>query len=318
MSIDGLIGHSGFVGGTLSLQHAFAARFNTSNIDAIVDQQFDTVVCAAAPGSMFTANRDPERDRAQIDALIERLDKVRTRRFVLISSIAVLADFAAGNDESTQAFQEELPYGRNRRALEAYCETRFSDCLIVRLPALFGPGLRKNFIFDLMNPLPSMLAPARLESLTGLLPASLRDAMARLYAPDPNGMCSIDRDALNKDSCRRDLEEAVRAVKMSATQFHNPDTTYQYYDLANLWRDMEIAAKFELRHVHLATEPLRAGDIHARLLGSDMPSSDARLHREDMHTRHASLWGREGPYLEDAATVLDRLNSFFISQRRTA
>ena len=101
---------------------------------------------------MFTANRDPDRDRAAIEALTDRLDGVTARRFVLISSIAVLADFAGRDVEGTDAFQEDLAYGRHRRALEAFCEDRFDNCLVVRLPALFGPGLRKNFIFDLMNP----------------------------------------------------------------------------------------------------------------------------------------------------------------------
>lgn len=318
MSVDALIGYSGFVGGTLSEQHAFSARFNTSNINAIAGQQFDTVVCAAAPGSMFTANREPDRDREQIDTLIEQLDSVKTRRFVLISSIAVLADFAAGDDESTRAFQKDLPYGRHRRALEVFCETRFPDFSIVRLPALFGAGLRKNFIFDLLNPIPSMLSKSRLESLLGQLPPALRNALARLYAPDTSGMCVVNRDALNKDSNRPDLEAAVREMGMSAAQFHNPDTTYQYYDLTRLWCDIQVATKFELRHVHLVTEPLRASDIYSRLLGSDMPSSEAQLHREDMHTRHAALWGRDGPYLEDSRTVLDSLEAFFVAQRKAA
>ena len=94
MISSAVIGHTGFVGGTLARQHAFAAHFNSSNIDTIVGQVFDTLVCAAAPGSMLTANRQPDQDRAQIDALIDCLDGVRARHFVLISSIAVLADFA--------------------------------------------------------------------------------------------------------------------------------------------------------------------------------------------------------------------------------
>lgn len=318
MSLDAIIGHSGFVGGTLARQYPFAAQFNTSNIDAIVGQEFDTLVCAAAPGSMFTANCEPEHDRDQIDALITRLDRVGARRFVLISSIAVLADFAAGDDESTQAFQKDQAYGRHRRVLEAFCETRFERCLVVRLPALFGSGLRKNFVFDLLNPIPTMLTQARLATLLEQLPRTMRDAMARFYSPDITGMQRINRAALNADSQRPALDAAVRATDLSATQFHNPDTTYQYYDLSRLWLDIGVATRFALRHVHLVAEPLRAGDIHARLLGTDMSHTDARLHREDMHTRHATLWGREGPYLEDASTVLDNLDAFFAAQRRAA
>lgn len=274
------------------------------------------MVCAAAPGSMLQANRAPERDRAAIEALTEHLHVVEARRFVLISSIAVLAEFAGGDDEGTAAFQQELAYGRHRRQLEAFCEDRFDDWLVVRLPALFGPGLRKNFIFDLMNPVPSMLTAARLETQ---LPQGLRDALAARYTPDATtDMLRLDRAALDADPSRPALDAAVRATGMSATQFHNPDTTYQYYDMARLWADIGTALGAGLRHLHLAVAPLRAADIHTRLLNAPMPATGARLHHEDMRTRHAGLWGRTGPYLEDADTVLDKLDAFFAGQRPAA
>jgi len=145
----GLIGNTGFVGGALLRQARFDACFNSANIAAIEGQAFGTLVCAAAPGSMVEANRAPEWDKAQINALIARLDRVEAERFVLISSIAVLADFAGRDVEGTAAYQQELAYGRNRRMLETFVERRFPASLIIRLPALFGAGLRKDFLFDL-------------------------------------------------------------------------------------------------------------------------------------------------------------------------
>lgn len=319
MNKDALIGHTGFVGGTLVRQHDFGSTFNSSNIDSIVGARFDTLVCAAAPGSMVIANQDPDRDRASIDGLIARLRNVRARRFVLISTIAVLADFAAGDTDDTQAFQQDLAYGRHRRALEAFCEARFDDCLVVRLPALFGLGLRKNFVFDLMNPVPTMLPEARLRTLLDRLGSDLRDALAPLYAHDATtGMLKLDRAALDAAPQRAALADAVRAAGMSATQFHNPDTTYQYYDMARLWTDIGTALDAGLRHIHLSVAPLRVADIHARLLGAPMLDNDAKLHHEDMRTRHAALWGRASPYLEDADTVLDKLAAFHAEQGSAA
>ena len=135
-----LIGDTGFVGSTLRQQTAFSRGFNSRNIGEIAGDSFGTVICAAAPGSMFEANRVPDRDREQVHALIERISEVRAERFVLISSIAVLADFAGGDDEASTQFQHELAYGRHRRELEAFVEGHFSDSLIVRLPALVWPG----------------------------------------------------------------------------------------------------------------------------------------------------------------------------------
>ena len=42
-----------------------------------------------------------------------------------------------------------------------------------------------------------------------------------------------------------------------------------------------------------------------------MPITKARVHLEDMRTRHAALWGLQGSYLEDGKTVLAKLKKFF-------
>ena len=315
----GLIGHTGFVGASLPRQTDFDACFNSANIADIEGRAFGTLVCAAAPGSMLEANRAPERDRAAIEALIARLARVEAERFVLISSIAVLADFAGGDDEGTAAYQQALAYGRHRRALEAFVEERFPGSLVVRLPALFGVGLRKNFLFDLMNPVPSMLTEAKHAALLTALEGNLSGWLAALYTPDAaTGLLKLDRPALNADPRRAALEAALDALGASATQFHHRETTYQYYATSRLWQDIGIALAARLTHLHLAPAPLVAADIHLRLTGRPMPETPARLHREDMRTRHADLWGADGPYQFGAAETLDHLAAFFASQRGEA
>ncbi len=266
---------------------------------------------------MFEANKFPDRDRGQIHCLIERLASLKARRFILISSIAVLANFANGDDETTTAFQEDLAYGRHRRELEAFTETHFRQGLIVRLPALFGQGLRKNFIFDLLNPVPSMLTADRIEALSLALAPALAGWLRVLYSHDlVTGMYKINRASLVGDPRRAALETAVSDLGFSATQFHNPETTYQYYDLTRLWSDIGMAVAAGLSHIHLVSEPLGAARIYQRLTGRPMPETGARLHHEDMRTRHAGLWGRQGHYLSDAGHVLDRLADFYNAERQ--
>ncbi|MEO0419174.1 MAG: hypothetical protein AAF249_09935 [Pseudomonadota bacterium] len=316
---DALIGYTGFVGSTLARQARFAALFNSANMAESAGQRFGTVVCAAAPGSMLEANTAPEQDRAKIHALIEQLSAITAERFILISSIAVLADFAGGYDESTSAFQTDLAYGRHRRELEAFVEDRFADHLIVRLPALFGEGLRKNFLFDLMNPVPSMLKADRFAELTAALDANLAGLVEDLYSPDAaTGMLRLNRRGLAADVRRRALEEAVTESGHSATQFHNPQTTYQYYEMAGLWSDIGVALDHGLTHLHLVAQPLAAARIHKALTGRYMPETGARLHTEDMRTRHADLWGVEGPYQFSAGGTLDSLKAFYNDQKAPA
>ena len=298
-------------------QATFSAVFNSANIAEIAQQKFDYLVCAAAPGSMFEANKFPGRDQAKIQTLIDELYKVRTSRFILISSIAVLEDFGGKDDEGTTAFQEELAYGCHRRALEAFVEETFKDSLVVRLPALFGRGLRKNFIFDLLNPIPTMLLEVKLEELSGVLDRRSFQRLKELYASDPvTGMLKLDRAALDTDPMRAVLDEAAIVHGFAATHFHNPETTYQYYNMNRIWSDINVALKAGLSHIHLVSEPLSAARIHRHLTGRDMPFSGARLHREDMRTRYAELWGRHSCYLEDADAVLDQLVAFYASERR--
>jgi hypothetical protein len=254
MSTDAIIGHTGFVGGTLAKQHSFSAHFNTLNISDLAGQEFETLVCAAAPGSMLAANREPGRDSEQINALMQNLKKARVRRFVLISSIAVLANFAGCDDEGSNDFQLDLAYGRHRRALEAFVEETFEDSLVVRLPALFGYGLRKNFIFDLLNPIPTFLTETKLQSLSMVLDRRLYDQLNHFYSPDlATGMLKLDRAALDADPMRASLHEAGILHGFAATQFHNPETTYQYYNISRLWTDIGISLRAGLRHIHLVS-----------------------------------------------------------------
>ena len=149
--MDALIGFTGFVGSTLLAQRPFDATYRSTSIRAIEGRRFDTVVCAGAPGQKWRANRDPEEDRASLASLTAALGKVECERFVLISTVDVFRD-PVGVDESTEVDERDLqPYGLHRRQLERFVQERFARPLVLRLPALVGPGLRKNAIHDLHN-----------------------------------------------------------------------------------------------------------------------------------------------------------------------
>ncbi len=308
--MDALIGSTGFVGGHLSAQHAFGAGYNSRTIGEAAGRAFDTVVCAAAPGSMMEANRFPDRDAERISGLIDQLSRLEARRFVLVSTIAVFADFTAA-DEDAGGFQETTAYGVNRRGLERACAERFDHCLIVRLPALFGTGLKKNFLFDILNPMPSMLGEAPLQILRERLPADLAALLDNLYRHDPAlGLFVIDREALEATGRRAAFDEAVTALGLSAIQFTNPASRFQYYAMDRLWADIGVGLEHGLDVLHLSPEPLDAGRVFEAATGRPMPETGARLHREDMRTRHAGLWGREGGYISGADAVLSEVAAF--------
>ena len=143
-----LIGSTGFVGTTLLRQRTFDDCYHSTDIQNIDGKEYDLVVCAAAPAKKWYANLHPEEDRNCIDGLISHLSNVKTKLFVLISTVDVFKN-PVGVDENTEIKLDELQaYGLNRRRLELFVEKHFSKYLIVRLPGLVGTGLRKNVIYD--------------------------------------------------------------------------------------------------------------------------------------------------------------------------
>ncbi|CAI8753033.1 NAD-dependent epimerase/dehydratase family protein [Methylocaldum szegediense] len=148
---NALIGFSGFVGSTLLKQAHFTALYRSTNIHEVDNREFNVVVCAGAPAQKWIANREPEVDRKKIDSLIDHLRTLKCKTFILISTVDVFKT-PVGVDESTPVNEAGLhPYGLHRRLLEKFVEQHFPRHLIVRLPGLVGPGLRKNVIFDFLN-----------------------------------------------------------------------------------------------------------------------------------------------------------------------
>jgi hypothetical protein len=148
---NALIGFSGFVGSTLLKEAKFTSLYRSTNINEIDGQSFDTVVCAGASAQKWIANQEPNIDRQKIMNLIAHLKTIKCQNFILISTIDIFKN-AIAVYENTAVDETDLhPYGLNRYLLEKFVQDNFSKFLIVRLPGLVGPGLRKNIIFDFLN-----------------------------------------------------------------------------------------------------------------------------------------------------------------------
>jgi nucleoside-diphosphate-sugar epimerase len=145
-----LIGSTGFVGGNLLRQARFEDGYHSRNIGELAGRSYDLIVCAGAPAVKWKANREPEEDRAQLDRLMQALAGVKASHLVLISTVDVYP-VPVDVDEGTPIAPEQgAPYGRHRLLLERFVAERFSHT-IVRLPGLFGPGLKKNIIYDFLH-----------------------------------------------------------------------------------------------------------------------------------------------------------------------
>lgn len=146
-----LIGYSGFVGGALMRFQNFTHLYRSTNISEIHEKTFDLLICAGARAEKWKANQDPEADKRHIEDLIEHLSQAQAKKAVLISTVDVYAHPDQLNENDDTASESGTPYGRHRSDLEKFFARHFTDHLIVRLPALFGEGLKKNAVYDFLH-----------------------------------------------------------------------------------------------------------------------------------------------------------------------
>jgi nucleoside-diphosphate-sugar epimerase len=147
-----LIGHTGFVGGNLDRQAEFQDRYDSGNIAEIEGKRYGLVVCAGIQSVKWWANRNPDDDWRGIKSLLDRLEKMEAERFVLISTVDVYPTPIGVTEEDNPHGLDNHAYGRHRLAVEDFVRERFGQrALIARLPALFGPGLKKNVVYDLIH-----------------------------------------------------------------------------------------------------------------------------------------------------------------------
>jgi nucleoside-diphosphate-sugar epimerase len=150
MNSIGIIGASGFVGGYLSNQYPKVSRFGRNNITDLYNDESDFYIIAAAPGEKWKANNNPQLDLENMQDLIHSLSVIREKKCVLISTIDVFPVGVEFNEDSIVPEHHPESYGANRGYLERELSTRFNRLQIVRLPGLFGPGLKKNLLYDLL------------------------------------------------------------------------------------------------------------------------------------------------------------------------
>lgn len=251
-----IIGYTGFVGSNLDKQHKFDDKYNSSNIGDIGDKEYDLVVSAANRAEMWRINQEPDKDLAEINDFIGHIKKAKIGKLVLISTVGIYKN-PNGADEDTPIDTDGLsPYGANRYYLEQFCQDNF-DTTVVRLPGLFGDGLKKNVIYDLIH---------------------------------DNNVDKIHKGGV-----------------------------YQYYNLDNIWRDINIALENNIKVINFATPPVSTQEVAREAFGIDFNNEpkDVRPAFWDMHSKYADIYESEGVYLYSKQQELSEIREFVKRERRT-
>lgn len=97
------------------------------------------------------ANLHPEEDQAGIARLTEPLSEIKAERFTLISTIDVYPSPRKVDEDTIIERKNHHAYGLHRLQMEDWAKEHFPSVLIIRLPGLFGPGIKKNVIYDMIH-----------------------------------------------------------------------------------------------------------------------------------------------------------------------
>ena len=149
---NAIVGYTGFVGSNLLQFYKFDEFYNSKNFTDASGKKFDKMFFCGVPAVKWKSNKFPDLDDKVFINLKSILDNIEVNKFILISTIDVYDETDKNHDEDTTInCEKNHTYGKNRFLFEQYILNKFKDSHIVRLPALFGKGLKKNIIYDLIN-----------------------------------------------------------------------------------------------------------------------------------------------------------------------
>ena len=114
---------------------------------------------------------------------------------------------------------------------------------------------------------------------------------------------------------RETLKEAFRRVGFSALNFTDSRGTFQYYNLKNLWNDIEIAVKNDIKKLNLAVEPVTIEELYSELTGetfvNELPKAVPYFNYK---TKYAQFWNGEDGYILRKEAVLEDVKTYIKEQ----
>ena len=309
-----LVGSTGFVGGNLAEQGCFEGLYHSANIEEAFGTSPELLIYAGLRAEKFLAEKFPERDLESIETAKENIRKIAPERIVLISTIEVYddsfhkteADPAAGNGA----------YGRHRSLLEQWVRGKFPNHLLVRLPGLFGKGIKKNFIYDYIHYIPALLKEEKFRELE-----ERENSLGNYYSRNENGFYQLLPVSADE---RKSLKIIFEKLGFSALNFTDSRGVFQYYNLAHLYDDIQRALNHNIKILNITSEPVSIAEIYRALTGGSFVNE---IHdtppRYDARSLYYGEWNGSaaedgtGGYMYTKQQVLDEIKLFTEGERNS-
>jgi len=303
--IKALVGYTGFVGSNIYDQEQFDFIFNSKNINEAFGLNPDLLIYSGVPAEKFYANQNPDKDFEIIQNAIENIKNINPQKIVLISTVDVYP-FPIGVHENSTIDETELqPYGKNRLFLEKWIEQNFEVYTIIRLPGLFGKNLKKNFIFDIINVIPSVLNENKYLELS-----EKNKWITENYSLQENGFYKLNPIS---EIERNDLKQKFLEIGFSAINFTDSRGIFQFYNLKNIWKDIQIALEKNIKRLNIATEPVSVNEIYYSLFQKEFVNHvAAQAPHYNFETNYAECFNSKNLYLYTKNEVLSDIKTFIL------
>lgn len=299
-----LVGYTGFVGSNLCNTEKFDGLFNSKNIEEAYGKNPDLLVYSGVPAQKFIANQFPEKDFETIKNAIRNIEKIAPKKIILISTIDVYKNPLDVTEDSTINTENLHPYGKNRYYLEQWIMENFDDYLIVHLPGLYGINLKKNFIYDLINIIPSMLKKEKFDEL-----CSKNSYINPFYTLAENGFYKLNENI--SVEIRNNLKEYFEKIGFSALNFTDSRAIYQFYNLEYLSKHINIALDNNIKILNLAVEPISANELYKYINNKEFENEiTENTANYNFKTKYDFLFGGNNGYIFDKKFVLEDIKKF--------
>ena len=298
-----LVGNTGFVGSNLQSEYTFDELYNSQNIIEAYEKNPDLLVYSGVPAQKFLANKEPEKDFEIIKNAINNIKNIKPKEIVLISTIDVYKEPVNVNEDTKIDTENLQPYGYNRYYLEKWVSENIENHLIVHLPGLYGKNIKKNFIYDLIHIIPSMLTYEKYQELL-----NKDNSIESYYKKQENGFYKVKE--LNKSE-ENILKTYFNNIGFSALNFTDSRGKFQFYNLKYLWKHIQIARENNIKVLNLATEPVEISEIYEYIKNEKFINEVTNnVPNYDFKTKYAKIFEGKDGYIFSKEFILEDIKKF--------
>ena len=304
-----LVGYTGFVGSNIAAQGNFDKLYNSKNISEAFGTKPELLIYSGVRAEMYLANNFPEKDFEQINEAFENIKKIQPENVVLISTISVYGENPTGDEDTVIDESNLTVYGKNRLWLEKKVQEQFPNHLIIRLPALYGKNIKKNFIYDYIHIIPPMLKKEKFEELL-----KKNAELSDFYFLQENGFYKC-RELTNKE--KETLIIFFKNAGFSALNFTDSRSKYQFYNLSMLYEHIQKALNAGINKLNITTEPIQISELYNYLEKESFVNILSKSpFNYNLHSKYAELFDGKNGYMFDKKFVMKDIACFINKQKK--